>query len=85
MQQERKAAHDRIAQVIAAVFSTDDGREMLEYLVKRFDLAGRTFLPIGERGEINALRAAVRDGERAVIAHLLALARAANPKFSISI
>jgi hypothetical protein len=51
--------------------------------VARFDVTGRTFLPSGERGDVNALRAAVRDGERAAVMHLVRMIRNGNPDFPI--
>lgn len=73
---------DRLNQQIADVFSTDTGREVLAHLIKRFDLTGRTFLA-SEKGDVNALRAAVRDGERAVVSYLISRARAGNKDFPI--
>lgn len=81
-QEERRKDHDRLCQIAFEKFSDDAGQELLAHLVKRFDLLGRTFIP-QERGDVNALRAAVRDGERAVVAHVLALCRAADKKFPI--
>jgi hypothetical protein len=37
----------------------------------------------GEKGEVNALRAAIRDGERAAVRYLIDLARRADKDFSI--
>lgn len=73
---------DRMNQIYAAVLSTDDGRAMLSNLIKQFNLVGRTFLP-GEKGDVNALRAAVRDGERSVVNYMIQRARAANKDFPI--
>ena len=81
-QENFRKEQDRLNQQIAAVFSTDDGRDVLHYLVKRFDLCGRSFLA-GDKGDVNALRAAVRDGERAVVNHLISRARSANKDFPI--
>lgn len=83
-QQEHIAKQARLAQVAEAVFSTPDGAELLTHLCQRFELTGRTFIP-GDRGEINALRAAVRDGERAMVNYLILLIRSANPDFKISV
>jgi hypothetical protein len=74
---------NRLAQLAADVFASDAGKELLEHLVKRFDVCGRTFIPFGDRAEVNALRAAVRDGERAAVMHLVRLIRAGNPDFPI--
>lgn len=72
---------DRLAQQAAGVFSSDDGKELLGHLVERFGVLGRTFIPT-DRGEVNALRAATRDGERAAVIYLLNLIRKADPKFN---
>lgn len=81
--QERRAKeHDRMCQAAAAMFSTDEGRELLGYLAARFDVLGRTFLAT-DRGEVNAIRAGIRDGERAVVNHLFHLIRKAKPDFSL--
>lgn len=80
VQDQRAKDRDRVCQQFAAVFSTDDGREVLAMLVKRFDLLGRTFLAT-ERGDVNALRAAVRDGERAAVQFIFQTIRAAAPDY----
>ena len=74
---------NRLAQLAADVFASEAGKELLEHLVKRFDVCGRTFIPCGDRGDVNALRAAVRDGERAAVMHLVRMIRAGNPDFPI--
>ena len=79
---ERHKREDRISQTALAVLRTEDGKELLVHLVKRFDLTGRTFMA-GDKGEVNALRAAIRDGERAVVRHLIDLARKADKDFPI--
>jgi hypothetical protein len=81
-QDARGKDQQRLGQVALAVLRTDDGRELLAHLVKRFDLSGRTFMA-GEKGEVNALRAAIRDGERAAVRYLIDLARRADKDFSI--
>jgi ketosteroid isomerase-like protein len=80
VQDQRAKERDRLAQQFAAVFSTDDGREVLALLAKRFDLLGRTFQAT-DRGDVNALRAAVRDGERAAIHFIFQSIRAAKPDY----
>jgi hypothetical protein len=74
---------NRLCQVAAELFATDAGKEILGHLVARFDVTGRCFLPCGDRGDVNALRAAVRDGERAAIMHLVRMIRSGNPDFPI--
>jgi len=73
----------RLCQIAADVFASEPGKELLAHLVARFDVTGRTFLPSGERGDVNALRAAVRDGERAAVMHLVRMIRNGNPDFPI--
>ena len=79
---DRQRREERIAQVALAVFQTTDGQELLAHLVRRFDLTGRVFLA-SDRGEVNAVRAALRDGERAAVRHLIDLCRRADKDFSI--
>jgi hypothetical protein len=74
---------ERVVNVAAAVFKTPDGMELLEYLCKRFNLHARSFLSADPRGALCPLNAAVRDGQKAVIHHLLELVREDNPKFPI--
>lgn len=83
IQEARGNDQKRLAQIAADVFAGDTAKELLDHLVKRFDVTGRVFLPCGERGDVNALRAAVRDGERAAVMHLVRLIRAGNPDFPI--
>lgn len=80
--QDRIKREDRICQVAASVLKTEDGKELLSYLIKRFDLTGRVFIA-GDKNEVNALRAAIRDGERACVRHLIDLARKADKDFPI--
>lgn len=89
-QDAAKAAHEkhlndqkRLCQIAADVFASEAGKELLAHLVARFDVTGRTFLPSGDRGDVNALRAAVRDGERAAVMHLVRMIRTGNPDFPI--
>jgi hypothetical protein len=81
-QESYRKEQDRINQMMAAVFGSDDGQQVLAHLIKRYDLTGRSFLA-GEKGDVNALRAAVRDGERAVVNYVITRARCANKDFSI--
>lgn len=77
----RLAEENRLAQIAAELFGSDPGQELLAHLCKRFDVLGRTFIATGDRGDVNALRAAARDGERAAVNHLLRLCRRGDPKF----
>jgi extradiol dioxygenase family protein len=79
-QAEHAKDADRLGQVFADVFGTESGREALAHLVKRFDLLGRVHIAT-ERGEVNAIRAGIRDGERAVVGHILQLCRKGNPQY----
>ena len=83
-QERRRKDIDRTAQLYADVFSTESGQEVLAHLAKRFDLLGRTFIA-ADRGDLNALRAAVRDGERAVVNHILTLVKTGMPDFKFSL
>jgi hypothetical protein len=82
--ERRRKDSDRTAQLYADVFSTEAGQEVLQHLAKRFDLLGRTFIA-ADRGDLNALRAAVRDGERAVVNHILSLVKTGKPDFKFSL
>jgi len=81
LEAERRKQTERLGQVAAAVLRTEDGKELLEHLWNRFGLTERVFI-LGEKGEVNALRAAIRDGERAVVAYLIALAAKGGFEFS---
>jgi hypothetical protein len=77
---QRKKDAERVFAQFAEVFKTDTGREVFSHLWRRFDVEGRAFLT-SERGEVNALRAAVRDGERAAIKYILTAIRRADPTY----
>jgi hypothetical protein len=79
---DRRKREERLAQVALAVLRSQDGQELLSHLIQRFDLTGRVFLS-SDRGEVNAVRAALRDGERTVVRHLIDLCRRADKDFSI--
>ena len=83
-QERRRKDADRISQLYADVFAGETGQEVLAHLAKRFDLLGRTFIA-ADRGDLNALRAAVRDGERAVVNHILSLVKQGKPDFKFSL
>lgn len=78
--EKRKRDADVVYQQFAELFDTDLGREVLVHLWKRFDVCGRSFLAM-EHGEVNALRAGVRDGERAVPNYILQMIRKTKPEF----
>lgn len=73
----KRKERERLAQLFEAVFTTDDGQKALAHLQARFDLTGRVFLP-DSRGEVNALRGGIRDGERAVVRYILDLVHLAK-------
>ncbi len=79
-QETRAKTEERLSHVTAELFASDGGRELLTHLAKRYDILGRTFIA-NDRGEINALKAAIRDGERAVVNHLLQMIRVGDPKY----
>lgn len=82
-EQERlRRDQERICHVAAEIFDTDNGRELLSHLCKRFDILGRSFL-VTDRGEVNALRAGVRDGERAAVNYLIQMIRLANKDYQL--
>ena len=78
-QENHRKELEILSQTAAAVISSEAGQELLAHLWKRFDIEGRTFIPCGERGDVNTIRAAIRDGERAAIKYIFDLARKANP------
>lgn len=79
-----EARHQKDAEVLcqkfAEIFSTETGAEVLAHLFKRFDVDGRVHIPDAQ-GQVDPIRAAIRDGERAAPLYILAMARKANPKF----
>jgi len=82
-QDNRRKDQDRLCQIAAEVFASDAGQELLGHICQRFDLLGRTFIASVDRGDVNALRAAIRDGERAAVNYLLSMIRSANPDFKL--
>jgi hypothetical protein len=79
-----RAEFDSLCETALEIFRTDSGQELLGHLAKRFDMLGRTFVP-NQNGEVNALRAAVRDGEKATVSYLVAMCRRIDPKFTFPI
>lgn len=73
-----KNDQDRIAQAFASVLMTEDGKAVIDHLWKRFGVDERVFIA-DPSGAVCPLRAAVRDGERAAIKYIFALARKAKP------
>lgn len=66
-----------------AVLKSENGRELFEYLSRKFHLRGRAFLTMDVRGTACPFAAATRDGEKAVLWHLIDLARIEDPEFPI--
>ncbi len=77
-QDQARKDHDRVCHLMAEVFGTEAGREVLAHLWKRFDVGGRVFLALDGR-EPNALRAAIRDGERAAVTYIFQSIRKVKP------
>lgn len=78
-QENHRKDLDILSQTANEVLTSGSGSELLSHLWKRFDVEGRSFIPSTDRGEVNTIRAAIRDGERAAIKYIFDLARKANP------
>ena len=50
---------------VAKLFATEEGRYVLELLMRRFGVLGSRF-EVNGRGELDAIRAGIRDGQTAV-------------------
>lgn len=83
LQEAREAAKARAAENAAAILKTDAGRELFEYLARKFHLRGRAFMSASHDSPACPYAAASRDGERAVINHVFDLARTINPEVPI--
>ena len=83
VEDRRRKDNERFCHLAHDCFNSEAGKELLAHLVARFDVCGRTFIPCNDSGDVNALRAAVRDGERAAIMYLVRLIRASNKDFPI--
>lgn len=70
MAQERAAENEAGMKLIAQHFSTPEGRKVFELLARRFGLLGPCFR-VNDRGEVNAVRAGIRDGEANVLRFIL--------------
>lgn len=57
----RKAAEDADKKAIAKLFSTPEGKHVLELLMRRFGVLAPRFVQ-GPNGEVNAIRAGIKDG-----------------------
>jgi hypothetical protein len=69
-----------LCQKFAELFSSEMGTEILAHLFMRFNVDSRVHIP-DINGQVDPIRAAIRDGERACPLYILAMARKANPKF----
>lgn len=67
----RKKEDDEATALVAKLFSTPEGAEVLELLCRRFGVLSRRFLP-NERGEVNAIKAGIRDGEANAVLFIIA-------------
>jgi hypothetical protein len=59
---DKKAREDADKKAIAKHFATPEGKHVLELLMRRFGVLTPRFIG-GEHGELNALRAARKDGQ----------------------
>jgi hypothetical protein len=78
----RRAEADRLAQIAHETFRTEAGTELLAHLCRHFGLTGRSFLP-DSQASLCPYRAAVRDGERAALSHIITLIKKANPAYPL--
>ena len=72
-------ANEEAALRYATLFATEDGQWVLEDLKKKVGFNQRVFIRTGQ-GTVNALHAAIKDGERAVICDILQMIESAKPK-----
>ena len=81
----REVERQRAGKLAAEVLSTEAGKELFEYLSRRYHLAGRSFLTPDAKGPACPYAAAQRDGEKAILWELVRMARLADPDFQIQI
>lgn len=75
--EDRDRDKDRIAKLALDTFNTDSGSEFLDYLCDRFGLLNRVFIKDRD-GNVDPIRAAIREGERAVVIEILKAIRHAR-------
>jgi len=61
-----------VAKAAEKAFNTDEGRMVIDYLSKAVGLTERTFIP-DPNGGVDPLRAAIKDGERAIVSLIVKL------------
>ena len=80
---ERQAAQavslQAASKAAATVLETPAGRELFDYLAKKYHLRGRSFLTASSHAASCPFAAASRDGEKAVLNHVYDLARNFDP------
>jgi len=79
----RETERAKMAELAEAVLKSKDGKELFGYLARKYHLRGRCFLSSDARAPVCPYAAATRDGEKAVLQHLIDLAREADPDFPI--
>lgn len=62
----------KIAQAAEKALNTGEGRMVVDYLSKAVGLTERTFIPDPD-GKVDPLRAAIKDGERAIVSLIVKL------------
>lgn len=78
-----EAVKARAAKAALAVLQSDDGRELFEYLAKKYHLRGRAFLSPQIHAPCCPYAAATRDGEKSILNHVYDLARALDSEIRI--
>src|SRR5258708_2487817 len=71
---EKRRAQHRLAMAYHRTFASEDGQAVLSDLTETFRLQGRVFTPVqaGSHFAYDPLTAALADGGRAVVMHILA-------------
>lgn len=67
---KRQEADQRAMLDVADLFKTPQGKRVLTLLCRRFGVLGRRYRQ-NDRGEVNAIRAGINDGEAAVVLFIL--------------
>ncbi len=67
---KRQAEDEKAMLDVADLFKTPQGKRVLALLCRRFGVLGRRFRK-NDRGELNAIRAGINDGEAAVVLFIL--------------
>ncbi len=72
---ERRRANQRLALAYQRIFASDEGKIVLDDLTETFRLNRRVFTPVKAGGHFayDALTAALADGGRAVVLHILSM------------